>query len=860
MPIIEHSISDRGLASRWDSIDWNLVDQHIAVMQGRLSEASRSGDSETLAELTESFLNSFEAKAKAVANVTRNESTKNPGVGEAWTTSADKMKAVMVINHHGYRTEPFYSFVMFEPKTKKDREMCIPTFYDRAMHDLFRMLMEPICEPLYDRRLFSSRTGRSLSDAASEVQRLLSDESAPEWVVRCDVKSFYDTMSHEWLLDNIPMDRDVLEQFLKAPRVDQGRGKPMVPKAGVPTGNRMSPILANMILNGLESELHDPYDPDIGVVVRWVDDIVITARDEEDALHKMAKVRRFIDPRGLRLNEKKSYVANVREGFEFLKYRYVRIGDTIRMTPMDSAVEDLIESTREALKDKKDEMSMIKSINSHLRGFTNKYRIADMSGCSERIDRELLNMAASRIVEITGMTQKDVFDRFISVDDNGWFFRNCNGSRVRRVRDVIPVSQEPLWLTANPFVDVDYFKERLERERISHVANDRYRDIWRSTDGRCSICGMRIRRYEQTTIAKDINDSTGYVHRSCHDESITLRGRIEFMDFGPLLSPSIEQSGHIDVGDVDDATTSDDSTPVSERNFIGPIEREYGPLPSVASENVGSSVSSYDDSIDDDGNYVQGRTEVVQTSDVSVEPVGRTSQLTIVPERTKADLIPSKRGVSKYQPFVDFLVGMPYPRFRLTFTAISSHIPGGLCESAYKDRAWWFKRSRATIGEVLKVTQWSIEDVDMEKQEVFFTKNPKVKYTVAEQSFRDRRVGPEADIRVIERDERIKINKFGRLTEFLLDCGLDQIRLSFDSISNITGVRMPEFTQKKSWWAHRKKDGPLIAIEDADFTKVDLDVENRWILLARSCCVPDPSKDQIVQGDLPFKDHMRSLR
>ncbi len=857
--MIEHSLSDRALAIRWDSLDWDSIDARIAMMQRRLSEASRSGDMELLETLREEFLSSFEAKAKAVANVTRNESTKNPGMGEPWNSSTDHMKAVIVLDHHGYRTEPFYSFVMFEPKTKKDRQMCIPTFYDRAMHDLFRMLMEPICEPLYDRRLFSSRTGRSLSDAAAEVQRLYSGEDVPEWVVRCDVKSFYDSMSHEWLLDNIPMDRGILEQFLKAPRCDQGSGKPEVPDAGVPTGNRMSPVLANMILNGLEAEMHDIRDPDNGVVVRWVDDIVITARDEEDALRKMAHVRRFLVPRGLHLNERKSYVADIRDGFEFLKYRYVKVGDSVRITPVDAAIDDLLESTKEALKDKSDEMSIVKSINNHLRGFTNKYRIADMSGCSDRIDREMVNMAADCMVRRTGLNKKDVLDRFIGVDDNGWFFKTHKGSRVRRVCDIIPVSQEPLWLTANPFIDIAYFQDRVERERINHVANDKYRSIWQSTDGRCSICGMRIRRDEQSMIVKDTNDSTGYVHRSCYDESMTLRGSITFMDFGPILLPA--PSDEPVIAESVFPEIPDESILISEPVFLGPIERDYGPIiivPENGPSEDPSDNEDYMDLIDEDGNYTVVKADVLAPEQPPAS-VPRTEQSILVSERTKADLIPTKKGISKYQPLVDYMVGVEYPYLKLSINAISTHVTGGLCESAFKDRGWWFKYSRSTIGNALKVTQWMVEDVDIDKQIVMFTKRSNIKYTEAERSFRERRLGPEADIRVIERDDRMKVNRFGRLTAFLLDCGLDQIRLSFDKIGDISNFRMAEMTEKKSWWAHRKKDGPLIAIEDGDFTKVELDVANRTILLTRSCCIPDPSRDLVVLGDLPLKDHMRNL-
>lgn len=821
----DHSISDAALARRWDEMDWKAIEECVAAMQASVSEASRDGDQELLADLSERFLGSFDAKALAVRNVTKNEATENPGVGEPWKTSADKMKAVVVLDHHGYSSEPFYSFVMFEPKTKKDRTMCIPTFYDRAMHDLYRMLMEAVCEPLYDRRLFSSRTGRSLTDAAMEVKHLFSDRESPEWVARCDVKSFYDTMSHEWLLEHVPMDRRILSEFLKAPRVENGTGKPTVPDRGVPTGNRMSPVLANMMLNGLESYLRDPSDPDNGAVVRWVDDIVVSARTEEDALRFMALVKKFVAERGMRLNEGKSYVANVRDGFEFLKYRYVREGGSIHLTPEDSAVDELIGSIRDAVSKQTDEASMIKAVNSRIRGFTNKYRVSDMSGCIERIDCTVVQMVAEKAAGILHVPYESIANSRISKDDRGWVYGTDSGLHVRRTADIVLTDDERIWLTANPFIDRAYFDERKKRDQVSRVATDALREIWRSSNGCCRLCGMRIRSSEPRTVVSDEAGERGYVHMECKAEHEALHGRIRFLS-PPEHCVAPQSSGPEPADEV----FPEPVTVVAEEEAT---VAEVPTAPDVADEPVGAH---------DPGTG-------------GAEP--RPEQATLVPERKKIVIVPCKKGVSKFQPLVDFLNNIPYAYYDFTFEGLENLLIGGLCDSAYRDRSWWMRDSRATVGNALKYTDWGVEDVKLEKQWVRFSRNAKVKLAPPEIAYKERNTGPKSEAAIAERDARMEKSPFGRVTKYLMGSGLDQVRLTFDRVAEISRLPLPEWSKDKRWWSNRKRNSILLAIEDADFTKVDLDMDGRSILVVRTCCIPDESRDTVVLGDLPVKDYLR---
>jgi RNA-directed DNA polymerase len=81
----------------------------------------------------------------------------------------------------------------------------------------------------------------------------LARKTAPEWVVEGDIKSCFDEIEHEWLIEHIPMDNHMLKQFLKAGYVYEKQLFPT--ENGTPQGGIISPVLANATLNGIETLL-----------------------------------------------------------------------------------------------------------------------------------------------------------------------------------------------------------------------------------------------------------------------------------------------------------------------------------------------------------------------------------------------------------------------------------------------------------------------------------------------------------------------------------------------------------------------------------------------------------------------------
>ena len=153
----------------------------------------------------------------AVRKVTTNKGKKTPGVdGELWSTPAAKMRGVLTLTDKSYKAKPLRR-VFIEKKGKKaKRPLGIPCMYDRAMQALYALALDPVSETTADTKSFGFRKGRCAQDACEYIFTAFSRRNSPQWVLEGDIKGCFDHISHDWLIQHIPMDRSVLKQFLKA--------------------------------------------------------------------------------------------------------------------------------------------------------------------------------------------------------------------------------------------------------------------------------------------------------------------------------------------------------------------------------------------------------------------------------------------------------------------------------------------------------------------------------------------------------------------------------------------------------------------------------------------------------------------
>src|SRR5262249_54499298 len=103
------------------------------------------------------------------------------------------------------------------PKSNgKRRALGIPTMTDRATQALYLLGLDPIAETLADRHSYGFRRERCCTDALDQCHKILSGPTGPNWILEGDINACFDRISHQWLLDQIPMDKELLRKWLKA--------------------------------------------------------------------------------------------------------------------------------------------------------------------------------------------------------------------------------------------------------------------------------------------------------------------------------------------------------------------------------------------------------------------------------------------------------------------------------------------------------------------------------------------------------------------------------------------------------------------------------------------------------------------
>jgi len=118
---------------------------------------------------------------------------------------------------------------------------------------LYLLALEPVSESTSDPNSYGFRLNRSTADAMSQIFLLTCRGVSSQWILEADIKGCFDHINHDWLENNVPMDRVVLRKWLKAGLIYKGQLQ--ATEAGTPQGGIISPTLANVALNGLERNL-----------------------------------------------------------------------------------------------------------------------------------------------------------------------------------------------------------------------------------------------------------------------------------------------------------------------------------------------------------------------------------------------------------------------------------------------------------------------------------------------------------------------------------------------------------------------------------------------------------------------------
>jgi RNA-directed DNA polymerase len=374
----------------------------VRRLQQRIVQATQQRKWRKVKALQHLLTHSRSAKLLAVLRVTENDGKDTPGVdGITWTTPKQKRDAVDTLRQRGYRPQPLRR-VYIPKKNGKLRPLGIPTLKDRAMQALYLLALEPVAETVADPHSYGFRPGRSCADALEQLHKALACKGAAAWVLEGDILACFDRIDHDWLLAHIPLEKAILRKWLKAGYLEQANWYPT--EAGTPQGGIVSPVLANLALDGLQECLATAF-PRLPRsqgrahakvnLVRYADDFVITGRSQEQLEQEVRPlVAAFLAERGLVLSPEKTTVTHVETGFDFLGQTVRRCGKKVLLRPSDRAVKTFYAGLRQVVRKglHLDPATLIQILNPKIRGWANYHRHASSKATFQKLDHLIFRL------------------------------------------------------------------------------------------------------------------------------------------------------------------------------------------------------------------------------------------------------------------------------------------------------------------------------------------------------------------------------------------------------------------------------------------------------------------------------------
>jgi len=517
-------------AEDWHAVNWQYVNYKVVRLQFDIAKAVREGKWRKVRCLQGKLVHSFYAKLLAVRRVTENRGKRTPGVdGELWSSPEAKFDAAKRLTDRNYRAKPLRR-VWIPKRNGKLRPLGIPTMYDRAMQALYLLALEPVSETKADYDSYGFRPKRAARDAISQAFICLSPKRANRWILEADIKGFFDNISHNWILRNIPLDKKMLRQWLKSGVMNENAFEKT--EAGTPQGGIISPTIANMVLDGLEEVIQriaESRNTNLNFI-RYADDFIVTGKSDYTLSIVKDFIQLFLRKRGVQLSEEKTKITHIDQGFDFLGFNLRKYDGKLIIKPSKDSINDFWLAIRKVFRERQSVNAdvLIRRLNPVIRGWSNYYRHVVSKSEFKRLNGLIWRKSWQWAMRMHPHKNKRwlKLKYYRKIDGRDWVFSG-ERERIFQIGQVPIVRHVKIVNKVNPFDPA--FEEYFEnRDFLQWHASDRgcrVTKVFNKQGGCCLVCKQPITidsAYEIHHIkpivagGKDTINNLALLHPNCH--------------------------------------------------------------------------------------------------------------------------------------------------------------------------------------------------------------------------------------------------------------------------------------------------------------------------------------------------------
>ena len=303
------------------------------------------------------------------------------------------------LKNRAYRHGPYSSFFITDPK---QRHIHKATVRDRVVHHAVFQVLNPIFEPTFIADSYSCRvdkgTHKGVEALSRMVRKISKNYTTPCFVLKCDVRKFFDSIDHHILLEILGKriaDPDVLRLLETIVRSFPAGQMNLFERKGVPIGNLTSQLFANVYMNEFDQFMK--HDCRMEHYARYTDDFVVVSPSRKALVDLLPKIRDFLRDRlRLELHPKKVTIRQPHQGIDFLGYVIRPHSQILRTKTKKRMLKKLAEQTQACNAEVIPAKALRQTMNSYLGvlSHANEHRL------SERVVGDItLGLTPERLAE-----------------------------------------------------------------------------------------------------------------------------------------------------------------------------------------------------------------------------------------------------------------------------------------------------------------------------------------------------------------------------------------------------------------------------------------------------------------------------